>query len=404
MSLQLRRRLRSRGGKVLRRLGWLPEGMPDGLGQDDALRGGRIDQRVVVYYPGTSRNLYQLRQWYEALVALDRELGVVIVTADSRVGRLLEREAPLPVLTIARFETMDDLLSRSDVALFCYVGHEQGNFRMLRVHTALHVFLSHGESDKEVSASNQSKAYDYAFVAGQAALDRYRGHLLRFDADRHLVPVGRPQLDGVRSGPRPDPGRATVLYAPTWEGAQGSAAYSSVLSHGEALVRGLLAAGFAVIYRPHPRTGANRRDYHAADEALRRLVAAADDGEVDLGRDPLATFERADLLVTDVSAIALDWLATGRPLVVTVPAEGAVVATTRLLEAVPRLPAGAAARAGELVARELEHDPGRADRAELLEYYFGDPALGSGTERFVAACLAVAAERDALLAARRGSQ
>ena len=45
-----------------------------------------------------------------------------------------------------------------------------GNFQALRVTNALHVFLTHGESDKRVSVSGQVKAYDYCFLAGRAAL------------------------------------------------------------------------------------------------------------------------------------------------------------------------------------------------------------------------------------------
>ncbi|WP_029288080.1 CDP-glycerol glycerophosphotransferase family protein [Cellulomonas sp. HZM] len=399
---RLRRRVRSWGGSALRRLGWLPAGMPDGLGDDAAVLAASHEQRVVVYFAGTVQNLYQLRQWYAPLRALDAEHRVLVVCADSRAARVVAREQPLPVVVVGRSATIDALAERSDVALFCYVGHDVGNFNALRVPGAMHVFLSHGESDKRVSASNLVKAYDYAFVAGQGAIDRFAGQLMNFDAPAHVVAVGRPQLDDVPTGPRERaPGSpVVVLYAPTWEGGQGSSAYSSVVSHGERLVQALVDDGrFRVVYRPHPRTGVSDARFATADERIRAILAAAGPGHVvDTGADPYRTFARADVMVTDVSAIAFDWLATGRPLVVTVPPQGADVAETRLLAAVPRLTAREIAHVGDVLGREVDQDPGHDERARLVEYYFG--AVGGATKRFVVECDRIIRERDALRGGR----
>jgi len=400
-----RRTVRSKGGDLIRRWGWLPGGVPDGIGDDAELLGTRLDARVVVYYAGTERNLYQLRQWYAPLVALGEHVPVLLMCADSRVGRVLRDEAPLPSVTVGRFATIDDLVSRSDVAMFCYVGHEAPNFQVLRVTSALHVYLTHGESDKLMSVTNQVKAYDYVFVAGQGTIDRFAEHVLRFDAERHVRTIGRPQLDAVTPGPRE---RAegepwTVLYAPTWEGAQGTSEYSSVVSHGQRIVDAVLAdPRLRLVYRPHPRTGANRADFEAADRAVRaRLAASGGRGRLDPERDPVDSFAHADVLVSDVSAITLDWLATGRPLLVTEPASATtVVARTRLLDEVPRVPADGVEGLAERIVHELEADPGRAARTGLWDYYFGERALGTGTQRFVRASLDVVAERDELATRR----
>ena len=397
---RLRRSLRSRGGYVLRRAGLLPSGVPDGLGDDDKLLGTRLDARVVVYFAGTVRNLYQLRQWYGPLQALHERVPVLLMCNDSRVGQVLRAESPLPSVTVGRFATLDDVTSRSDVAMFGYVGNEGGNFQALRVTSALHVFLTHGESDKAVSVSGQVKAYDYLFVAGQAARDRFDAHLLRFDSAARTKLVGRAQLDHLVAGPRAraDGDRVTVLYAPTWEGAQGSSDYSSVLTHGRRLVEALLAdPRLRLVYRPHPRTGANRADFEAADGEIRALLARSG-ALVDVEPDPVVSFAQADILIADVSAIAHDWLPTHRPLIMTdVESVGSVVARTKLADVVPRLTVAGLAGVAGLVYRHATEDPVRAERAALEEYYFGDPALGTGTERFVAAALEVVAERDAEL-------
>ncbi len=416
---RVRRWARRQGGTLLRRIGALPEGMPDGLGDDARLRQTVLPQRVFVYYSETRTNLYQLRQWYEPLRALDRVHPVVLVLADSRVAAVVEKEAGLPHVVVARSATLDHLVASGDVALFLYVGHHPGNFTAMRVTTAVHVYLSHGESDKRVSVSNQIKAYDYAFVAGQGAIDRLQDNVILFDAAAHLVPIGRPQLDYLglegadgtaphgSSSARGAGERVTVLYAPTWEGGQGTVAYSSILSHGVPLVRALLADGrFRVVYRPHPRTGISSTEYLQGSAAVVTLVeqaAAADPAvghRVDAAPSPQAAFADADVLVADVSAMPMDWLASGRPLLITVPqTPTAVAAATRLLRTVPRLDLPDLADVADRVFREAVEDPSRAERLALVDYYFGDTTPGVATRRFVEACTTVIATRDAAVAA-----
>jgi len=388
-------RLRSTGGRLVRRAGLLPGGEPDGLGEDDRLDGLTLEQRVVAFFPEPPRNAYQLEQWLAPLAALDERQGVVIVTQDSRTTARLRAATTLPVLCVARTATLEGLVRRSALGLALYVSHHPRNFQCLRFPDLAHVYVGHGESDKAVSASNQMKAYDRVFVAGQAAVDRVLGELMWFDAAR-FVHVGRPQLASLPQRPVGDP--ATVLYAPTWEGAQASMAYSSVASHGEALVRSLLSAGLRVVYRPHPRTGANRRDVAAADAALRTVFEEPDvraGGSAVVADVPLTeAFAGADALVTDVSSLAVEWLPTGRPLVVTVPADpAAAVPASPLLETVPRLTAVEAGSAGQLLRSRLDDDVEAAARAELQRYYLGDDA---GPGRFLDACADLLSERDAL--------
>jgi hypothetical protein len=391
-------RARTSGGRLVRRLGLLPGGEPDGLGEDDRLGDVVLDQRVVAFFPEPPRNAYQLEQWLAPLSALDERHGVAIITQDSRTSARLRTRSGLPVLCVARTATLDGLVARGSIALALYVSHHPRNFQMLRFPAVAHVYLGHGESDKAVSASNQLKAYDRTFVAGQAAEDRVLRELMWFDRTR-MVRIGRPQAaaqDGMR--PRTDP--PTVLYAPTWEGAQPSMAYSSVHTHGNAIVRSLLEAGLRVVYRPHPRTGANRRDVAAADAALRSLLtqaAARRSGSIVETAGPLsAAFAGADLLVTDVSSLAVEWLPTGRPLVVTVPTSPeAVVGDAPLLDAVPRLTEADAPSTGALARRCLHEDVERAQRSALVEYYLGGADPAGALDRFLDACDDVVRARDA---------
>src|SRR5699024_3911657 len=133
-----------------------------------------------------------------------------------------------------------------------------------------------------------------------------------------------------------------VLYAPTWEGAQPSASYSSVATHGPGLVQDFLADGWHVIYRPHPLTGVRDGAGHGrADRLIRQRLAAAGPGHrIDTDRPIGESFAAADLLVCDVSSIAIEWLPMDRPLVITTPSlPAAMTASTPLTDLAPRVAA-----------------------------------------------------------------
>ncbi|WP_193107144.1 CDP-glycerol glycerophosphotransferase family protein [Brachybacterium sp. FME24] len=393
----LKRRVRSLGGKLLRRYRLLPGGMPDGLGDDGALRDAALEGEVVVYFPDTSDSLYQLRSWYGPLRELHRAQGVTIVCMDSRAAATIREETALPVVTIALDATLDAIILRSGTKLVLYINFNPLNTAALRSRSAIHVSLLHGDSDKTVSVSNQVKAYDYSFVAGQAAIDRLERYTSLFDAAARCIPVGRPSLDTERLPlASPPHERRVVLYAPTWEGGQASAGYSSLRTHGQQMVRSLLAAGLEVIYRPHPLTGVRVPEYGEADSAVRVQLTAAG-GLVSVDRTLQQDFAEADLVLCDVSAVANDWLPTMRPLIVTRSTDPqARDAATELLDVVPRLSESEADRAGELAVDLIEHDTLREERIELTEYYLGDTTPGASLARFLDACRRLAARRDEL--------
>ena len=412
----LRRRARRAGVQLVRRSRLLPSSFPDRLGDDERLVGTTLTQTVMLYFPDTRDRLYQLRQWYAPLRALDARHPVIAVFQDSRTAAVWREESGLPGITVARYGLLDELLADSAVKLAVYVNHTPQNFTALRFTSLAHVYLSHGDSDKGVSVSNQTKAYDFCFVAGQAAIDRMADHLMFADPPAWCIPIGRPQLDvaGAAAGGAWPTGRPTVLYAPTWEGAQPSMAYGSVASHGAALVRALVGSGrVTVAYRPHPLSGNTDPAYGVADTHLRGMLAEAQQRDpgaghrVETGCTLEESFAGADLLVCDVSSVAMEWLATGKPLVVTIPSSPLVAtAATRMLAVVPRLTAADAPGLADVVQQQLDEDPGREERQALVDYYLGDTAPGASTQRFLDACTRVIALRDeqwAAIASRRPS-
>lgn len=399
--IDLRRRTQTTVLRVLRRSRVFPRTLVDRQGDDARLARASVDAAVMVYFPGAPDTLYQLLPWLPTVDAVHDAHGAVVVCQDSRVAQAVRDRARTPVLTVARYGTLDGLLARSEVKVALYVSHLPRNFESLRFSSLLHAYIGHGDSDKGVSASNQLKAYDLFLAPGRAAVDRVARRLMRFDAEARSIVVGQPVTLSAppQEAPRRDE-RLTVLYAPTWEGAQPSVAYSSVRSHGEALVDALLAdPRYRVLYRPHPLTGVTDRAYAVADQAVRERITTAGEPHRIVSADDESlegTFARAHVLVTDVSAVATAWLPSLRPIVVTRAAGEAVSADSGMLATVPRLgPEEAAGLPGVLAAAFVDTE-GEAARAALVEYYLSPYWPDGAMPRFVAVIGELLAERDRL--------
>jgi len=282
-----------------------------------ARRGPTPTGAVVVFFATGPENLYQFAQWRAPLEELASRRPVVVVVERPDTGRAILRTSILPVVFARGSRALEELVTGRDVRVVLYLNQVEANFKMLRFPSPVHVQIGHGESDKVSSISNQHKAYDLTFVGGRAGSDRLELALRGFDAATRTVQVGRPQLDHDYPG-APDwaPGSGQrVWYAPTWEGDRPSIAYGSVASHGVALVTGLLAdPDVRVLYRPHPRTGMASPLHKAADRRIRELLRAAGDRHL-VDQGPYGwQWAFADACVTDVSAVAYDWLGTGEPL------------------------------------------------------------------------------------------
>jgi len=378
---------------------------------DTVLARVALDFEVMAYFSDPPVNLYQIRQWLYPLEQLDKTHPVFILTRNNDTFQALAGETELPVVNARRIGTVDSVCQSSDFKLAVYVNQTYRNFHAMRYPDMFHVFLSHGESEKKTyMASNQAKAYDFVFVAGDAAMQRYRDSLVNYEPDDHLRAIGRPQLDTPHgSTRRAAPGRTTVLYAPTWEGDRPSMAYSSVESHGRAIVRAFVdSPRHRLVYRPHPRTGWTRAEAGEVDEEMREAIRDAARRHPEAGHrvdeDPHfgPQMEEADVMICDVSAVALDFLPTGKPLVVTKPARPeATVDRSGVLGSVYNLPVAKLHDLAALVDGWVADDVRREDRTRWVQHYFGDVTPGASMQRFLAACDEAIQLRDKLVTAKR---
>ncbi len=146
--------------------------------RDSAARPAPGTIEVGVYFADTRVNLYQIRQWYAPLAELAKVHGVAIIARSPGAYLTLLEESPVPVLYLRTVTDIEGFLAEQDLTQMLYVNQNIKNFQMFRYGRMWHVFINHGESDKIYMTSNQYKAYDFAFVAGQAALDRLGKKLL----------------------------------------------------------------------------------------------------------------------------------------------------------------------------------------------------------------------------------
>jgi CDP-Glycerol:Poly(glycerophosphate) glycerophosphotransferase len=340
---------------------------------------------VAVFFATGPENFYQFEQWRLPLEHLAQQHPVFMIVDRPDTGDRVLQTSRLPVAFVRGSAALEELVAERDVRVVLYLNQVEANFRMLRFPSPVHIQIGHGESDKAGSVSNQHKAYDLVFVGGDAGRDRLDHALRGFDATERTLPIGRPQLDhsypGAPAWPR-DSGMR-VWYAPTWEGDRPSIAYGSLASHGVAMIEALVAdPSIRVIYRPHARTGYASRKHRDADKVVRALLAKFGDRHL-VDRDSYGwQWDFADACITDVSAVAYDWLATGKPLLITEPAPSAYRPPSPLLDTLPLLGAG---EAGQVVARilTLQADPAASEQLrELAYHYFGDVSAQQSTKRF----------------------
>ncbi|WIB16371.1 CDP-glycerol glycerophosphotransferase family protein [Curtobacterium sp. MCPF17_050] len=367
---------------------------------------------IAVYFADGPVNMYQIRQWYGPLAELARHRGVAIISRSPGAMLTLLDESPVPVVYARQVVDLERFVAEQAPKTVLYVNQNARNFQMMRYGRMWHVFVNHGESDKMYMTTNQFKAYDYALIAGDAARDRLADALWDYDLDARTIAIGRPQADHfVGEPPYPSDDRTVVLYAPTWEGDRGAAAYGSIASHGTTIADRVLASPqHRLVYRPHPRSGVVDPAYKAAHERIVAAIAAANAADpsahhvYDDGPTLGWQLADADVAITDISAMIYDRLAVGKPLLVTRPVSAdAEVDERGYLSDADWLRAD---DAGDVIAR-VERAANDAEQLARLRHwvqrYFGDTTPGTATARFHAAVDRLVAHWHEVAAARSGS-
>lgn len=336
-----------------------------------------------LYFSGRPEGAYQLQMWLPYLARAQRR-GVLLIRERMFLPRALEI-TDLPIVLAESVESLEYVLSTGRAAF--YVNNAAKNADGVRHRQVRHVHLGHGDSEKPASYAATTSMFDQIFVAGQAGVDRFAQHQVVVAREKFAL-VGRPQVENIdvaATSTRPE--RPIVLYAPTWRGVLADMQLSS-LDAGLAIVRALHEAGARVMFRPHPfsdRDAASRMLITQIDEELATHPDAGHLSSHDTA--PLSIFEcmnQSELLLTDVSSVASDYLYSNKPFALTYRGDAEEVRSSYPI-----------ARAAELVelgtglqtsiSEWLSTDRFADQRAEVRRYYLGPWAAEGYAEVFVEA-------------------
>ncbi|MGP9662861.1 CDP-glycerol glycerophosphotransferase family protein [Arthrobacter sp. AOP36-C1-22] len=346
--------------------------------------------QYILYMGRRDGGAYQIKQWLPQILAITSRVIVVVRDPEAAKNLATSISSEIPIISCRENKDLDDVMPSSVRAVF-YVNSVTNNANMVSYRNVKHIYLGHGDSDKEISAHPAHKMYDAIFVAGQAAIDRYATENVHLDPGQTQI-VGRPQLERVdvpesRSAPQ------TVLYAPTWSGYNQATSLSS-LSIAVPFIADLLARGITVLFRPHPFSYFSSKDQDniaeiddlLADKKLRHL-GSEDTASMEL----LDLFNASDALVTDVSSVLVDYLASHKPAAVLLPVHcratsgrNSDIGTKFPSVQYAYLPTSPDSESWHLF---LGPDPMRSTRDEATAYYLG----GTSPDAFREAVLSLPA-------------
>jgi CDP-glycerol glycerophosphotransferase (TagB/SpsB family) len=352
------------------------------------------DFEVLAYFGDDISRSYQIQQWLPVYEELNKTHKVQIICRQYPTTKYLRKLTNLPVNSVYDFFTLTDLIDANNYKVVLYVNNSFTNFQAMAAKKAFHVHLNHGESDKMSMTSRQMYAYDVVAVAGQAAKDRLRNALIVSDENKEVI-IGRPQLDLLQKPLEIVEGRKILTYAPTWEGDQEANNYSSVDVYGEKIVAAMLKVpNSTVFYKPHPKVTTSPKSHMIkSHKAILALLDNANSKDTNakhrfVSGDPMPVLQVSDLLVSDVSAVTIDYLYL-KP-------QGAMLMCDRLSNKDLFTQVAPVSKAvtnitnlniGNIEQIISDHVSGKVDRSsydEMRNYYFGDTKPGSSIARFIA--------------------
>ena len=262
------------------------------------------------------------------------------------------------------------------------------------------VQMFHGVAGKYTNVydtpENSARGWDRLFFINRRRMQNFvRAGAIDANSDAARL-VGMPKVDCLVDGSLSrnavletlgiDPARKVVLYAPTWS------AHSSLVTMGQELVEGLVAAGYAVIVKLHDRSHDPQHANSGGIDWVAKLrpMLRQSGGHLATSSDSCPFLIAADVMITDHSSVGFEYLLLDRPLIrIEVPklleeanvnpeyvgllsdASLSVRTAKEAIKSVERCLAEPTQKseARRAVAAELFHDPGNATALAVSELY-----------------------------------
>lgn len=343
----------------------------------------------AVYFSGPLGVLYQFEMWLPYFERLGKPF--VVVLRETHAYDAITGMTSAPVVVCNSIASLDNVAVEGLHAAF-YVNNGMKNSQFVRLRHITHIQLLHGDSDKPPSYNPVTGMYDRIFVAGQAGIDRYRKHGIQIAESKFDI-VGRPQVETIRVSEQraDDSDHKVVLYAPTWRGYSEDVNYCS-LPVGKKLLGKLLERDTTIILRAHPFTSkdpASAGQLSALQQMLaadaqktgrKHLFGAAATTEIGI----VECFNRADVLVSDVSSVVSDFLFSEKPFAIT----DMVDEREGFTESFPLARAAYVLRRNmsnvdDVLDDLLKADPLGQVRREARSYYLGDFPTDAYADGFI---------------------
>jgi hypothetical protein len=150
----------------------------------------RVNPEVMLFFSGGRGSTYQANMWFPILEKIDKKV-LVVFRERHHVSDFIPTTLPLLFLDTTR--DLEEFIPDS-VMVTLYVSNVGKNIHWLRNVKNKHIFIGHGDSDKDGSAHNLMKTYDHMLVAGEAHIERMINAGIKMD-ESFYIKVGRPQLE-----------------------------------------------------------------------------------------------------------------------------------------------------------------------------------------------------------------
>lgn len=278
----------------------------------------KLRPKVVIPYGGSAT--YQAEMWYPYIDQLNE--SYFIASLSEKTMKRLAMNTDRPIVVPDEHTAAEVRKIIPDSVRIAYYPHNSAKNSLFRADRRYaHVFVHHGDGDKAPSFNPNSAKYDFLFVAGQGAIERYARHGVEIPTSKFKI-IGRPPTESIEVDRTPiaEKTRPTVLYAPTWYGKKAAENYSS-LPFGPEIIKALINRDTNVIFRPHPASRSNK-EFAKLIGTIQDLLAR--DSKHSSRRHiwgPQAESEwtvsdvtnASDAMVADVSGIVTDYLQSGKP-------------------------------------------------------------------------------------------
>jgi CDP-glycerol:poly(glycerophosphate) glycerophosphotransferase len=354
-------------------------------------RAWRPDARSILFDARTAMEYGMMAPVHRRLLHDPRVRTALVSSTHPERAREIFREAPADVPVLSPRAAMMQRFDASVAANLVWAALPRGAARVQMFHGVSGKFSR--EYDRPASSMRQ---WDRLFFINRRRLQNYIASGA-IDGDSPAIRlIGMPKTDclvdgsitraGVLEANGIDPSATTVLYAPTWT------RFSSLNAMGEALVAGLIAAGFRVLVKLHDLSLDPAIVNSGGVDWIARLapILARGNGHIIRSADASPWLVASDVLITDHSSIGFEYLLLDRPLIriampellaradigteyvelmtavsTTVESAGAAVAAVQRALADP----GHLSKTRRTLALELFHDPGCATERARRELY-----------------------------------